>query len=151
MVILLFSKPELFAIEDSLLLVQQYKKSVQESYEMVWIPIPASNSWTDSEKRSFRMMSHSLPWCSIKQPWLLNSAVMAFIKQEWNYEDDQPLMVVLDSNGNVTNSNAMDMVFVWGPRAFPFSASREEELWQYQKCTLQFLVDDIDLLLTKWV
>lgn len=151
MVIILISKPELFPIEDSLFLVQQHNKSVHESYAIVWIPIPVSNSWTESEKRSFRMMSHSLPLFAIKQPWSLNSAVVAFIRQEWNYKEDDPLMVVLDSNGNVTNSNAMDMVFIWGTKAFPFSASREEELWQDQKWTLQFLVDDIDPLLTKWV
>ncbi|PON42302.1 Sieve element occlusion [Parasponia andersonii] len=154
-VIFLISKPGLLTIEESLLLVQQtydspHNKILEGSYEIVWIPISESNSWTDAEKKSFRILSHSLPWYSVKQPWSLNSAAVTFIKQAWNYRDD-PLMVVLDSRGNVSNLNAIDMVFIWGAKAYPFSDSMEKELWQEQNLTLQLLVDEIDPLLTKWV
>ena len=151
----MISKPELLPIEEVFLLVQQtydnpHNKILEESYEIVWIPIPTSNSWTDAEKKSFRILSHSLPWYSIRQPWSLNSALVTFIKQVWNYRED-PLMVVLDSQGKVSNLNAIDMIFIWGVKAFPFSDSREKELWQEQNLTIQLLLDEIDPLLTKWV
>ncbi|PQP95734.1 protein SIEVE ELEMENT OCCLUSION C [Prunus yedoensis var. nudiflora] len=154
-VILLISKPELLSIEESLFLVQQthnhpHKKNAEDSYRIVWVPIPVSNQWTDAEETIFEYLSNSLPWFSIRQPWLLNSAVVKFIKEAWNYKNE-PVMVVLDSQGTVTNPNAIDMLFIWGPKACPFSASREEELWQEQNWTLQFMMDEIDLLLTKWV
>ncbi|KAM6562374.1 hypothetical protein CsatB_022372 [Cannabis sativa] len=154
-VLLLITKPELLPIEELLLLVQQtcdnpYNEILEESYEVVWIPIPDSNSWTDAEKRSFRVLSQSIPWCSIKQPWSLNSGVVTFIKQEWNYRDD-PIMVVLDSQGNLSNLNALDLIFIWGVKAYPFSNSREKELWEEQSWNLQLLVDEIDPLLTNWV
>ncbi|XP_004309997.1 PREDICTED: uncharacterized protein LOC101307557 [Fragaria vesca subsp. vesca] len=43
------------------------------------------------------------------------------------------------------------MLIIWGVIAYPFSASREEELWQEQNWTLKFMVDAIDPILTKWV
>lgn len=154
MVVVLISKPGMLSIEESLFLVQQTyghpgNQTLEGSYEIVWIPILVSDSWTDAEKRSFRLLSHSLPWCSVKHPWSLNSAAVKFIEQEWEYKDSR-LMVVLDSKGKVTNKNAMDMIFVWGPKAYPFSDSRERELWQEQ-WNLQLLVDEIYPLLTKWV
>lgn len=151
----MISKPELFPIEQSLLLVEQthahpHNKSLEESYKIIWVPIPLSSSWTDTEKRNFRILSHYLPWYSIRRPWSLNSAVMKFIQQEWKYKGDT-IMVVLDSQGNVTNLNAIDMVLIWGSRAYPFSVSRETELWREENWTLQLLVDEICPLITNWV
>lgn len=60
-------------------------------------------------------------------------------------------MVVLDSRGMVTNSNAIDMVMSWGARAYPFSASREEELWEEENWTMRLLIDSIDPQLANWV
>lgn len=155
-VILLISKPGFLSTEESLFLVQQtydhpdHNQNLEGiSYEILWIPISVSDSWTDAEKRSFRRISHSLPWCIIKHPWSLHLQAVKFIRKEWKYADNR-IMVVLDSQGNVSNKNAMDMVFVWGPRAYPFSDSREQELL-LEQWTLQLLVDDIDPLLTKRV
>lgn len=60
-------------------------------------------------------------------------------------------MVVLDTNGMVTNSNAMDVIWIWGAKAFPFSLLREKELWEVENWTLQHIINGIDPLLTKWV
>ena len=61
------------------------------------------------------------------------------------------MMVVLDANGVLSNLNAMDMVWIWGAKAFPFSISREKELWEMQDWTLQLILDNVDPLLTSWV
>ncbi|CAN6548843.1 unnamed protein product [Malus baccata var. baccata] len=154
-VILLISRPELLSIEESLFLVQQthnhpHNKDAEASHAIVWVPIPVSSTWTNAEKENFEYLSNSLPWYSIRQPWLLNSAVATFIKEAWYYKSE-PVLVVLNSQGTVTNPNAIDMLFIWGARAYPFSASREKELWQEQNWTLHFLIDEIDPLLTKRV
>nr|XP_011457420.1 PREDICTED: uncharacterized protein LOC101308835 [Fragaria vesca subsp. vesca] len=155
-VILLFSRPEFLPIDETLLLVQQTHnyphdyKNVEGSYKIIWIPIPVSSQWTTADATIFDFLSSILPWYSIRKPWLLNPAVVTFIKQAWNYKNE-PVMVVLDSQGNVTNKNILDMLIIWGVIAYPFSASREEELWQEQNWTLKFMVDAIDPILTKWV
>ncbi|KAI7998310.1 Protein SIEVE ELEMENT OCCLUSION C [Camellia lanceoleosa] len=82
---------------------------------------------------NFDFLSNSLPRFSIRRPWLLSSIVMKSIKQAWDFKE-KPLMVVLDTQGMVTNLNATDMALIW------------EETWN-----LQLLLDGIDLLVAKWV
>ncbi|RVW72607.1 Protein SIEVE ELEMENT OCCLUSION C [Vitis vinifera] len=154
-VICMVSKPEPLPIEELLFLVQQtydhpHHNKLERSYEIVWVPIPSSDTWTEAEERSFDFLCYSLPWYSVRQPWLLCSEVVTFIKQKWNFKDE-PIMVVLDSQGEVTNSNAIDMALIWGDRAYPFSASVEKKLWEEEKWNLQFMIDEIDSLLTKLV
>ncbi|XP_057494097.1 protein SIEVE ELEMENT OCCLUSION C isoform X2 [Actinidia eriantha] len=151
-VMLLITRAELLPIEVLLLLVQQIfdRAKLDRSYEIVWVPIASSDTWTCAEEESFDFLSNSLPWFSIRQPWLLSSIVVKFIKQEWNFNED-PLMVVLDKQGMVTNSNAVDMTLIWGARAYPFSISRENELWEEQTWNLQLLIDGIDPKVAKWV
>ncbi|CAL0320387.1 unnamed protein product [Lupinus luteus] len=154
-VLLLITKPQLFSLEELLLLVQQTcddhsSDSLRDSYKIVWVPLPSSDTWTDAEDTSFNFLSDSLPWYAVWKPRSLSSAVVNYIREEWNYKEE-PLMVVLDSNGKVTNNNALDMVKIWGARSFPFSASKEAELWQDQKLTMQLLLSDINPLLAYWV
>ncbi|XP_024995357.1 protein SIEVE ELEMENT OCCLUSION C [Cynara cardunculus var. scolymus] len=151
-VMLLVSKPDLLPIDQTLLLLQQTKehphnKSIEQDYEIVWVP--SSETWTLDEHMGFDYLSNSLPWLSVRQPWLLNSAVVRMIREEWKFEED-PLMVVLDSVGVASNYNAIDMVLIWGPKAFPFSNSREKELWELEEpWNLQLMFDGIDHFLTK--
>ncbi|KAL7202537.1 hypothetical protein ACSBR1_034083 [Camellia fascicularis] len=154
-VILLVSRPELLPIEVLLLLVQQmfdhpHQVNLQGSYEIVWVPIPSSDTWTDVEEQNFDFLSNSLPWFSIRRPWLLSSIVVKSIKQAWDFKE-KPFMVVLDTQGMVTNLNAIDMALIWGAMAFPFSTSRENELWEEETWNLQLLLDGIDPLVAKWV
>lgn len=125
-------------------------KQIEENYAILWVPIPSANEWSLDEKRTFEFYSSSLPWFSVRQPWALNSAVVNFIKEEWNFKEEA-LMVVLDENGMVTNSNAMDMVWIWGAKAFPFSISREKELWEQEKWSLELIINEISPLLTNGV
>lgn len=155
MVILLISKPELFPAEKIFYLVQRMHdhplhKKIGESYTILWVPIPSSHTWSLTDEMNFGFLSDSLPWFSIRSPWSLHSAVVNFIRQEWSYKDE-PVMVVLSTDGAVTNLNAIDMVWLWGAKAFPFSTSREKELWEQENRILQLLIDGIDPLLTNLV
>ncbi|KAL7610232.1 protein SIEVE ELEMENT OCCLUSION C [Lactuca sativa] len=154
-VMLLVSKPDLLPVDQTLLLLQQthehpHNKNIEQDYEIVWVPISSSETWTLDELISFDYLSNSLPWLSVRQPWLLNSAVMRMIREEWKFEE-KPLMVVFDSHGLVSNYNAMDMVLIWGAKAFPFSEWREKELWEEQKWNLQLMFDGTDQSLTNTV
>ncbi|PHU02909.1 hypothetical protein BC332_28160 [Capsicum chinense] len=154
-VLLLISKPELFSVEEIFYLVRQMHdhplhKKIGGSYAILWVPIPSSHTWSLTDELNFQFLSNSLPWFSIRRPWSLHSAVVNFIRQEWIYKNE-PVMVVLSTDGVVTNLNATDMVWLWGAKAFPFSASREKELWEQENRILQLLIHGIDPLLTNWV
>ncbi|KAK1270300.1 hypothetical protein QJS04_geneDACA004251 [Acorus gramineus] len=64
---------------------------------------------------------------------------------------DEPLMVVLDTEGRVISMNAIDMVMVWGASAYPFSTVNEEQLWRGESWTLKLLMGGIDPVVTQWV
>ncbi|KAF8040737.1 hypothetical protein BT93_B2844 [Corymbia citriodora subsp. variegata] len=154
-VMFLISKSEFPSPEEWLLLVHQannlpQNKTVEGNYDIVWVPISSSCTWTDSEDRSFDYLSNCMPWYSLRRPHLLSPAVVNFIKQSWNYKEE-PIMVVMDAYGAITNLNAVDMLRIWGVKAYPFSSSREEELWEAENWGLQLMFDGIDQLLTFWI
>ncbi|KAJ1392850.1 Sieve element occlusion, N-terminal [Sesbania bispinosa] len=154
-VLLLISNPQLLTMEQLFLLVHQtcdhpFNERLKDSYKIVWVPLPSSDTWTDAEESSFNFLSDFLPWYAIQKPRLLSPAVVKYIREQWNYKDD-PIMVTLDSNGKVTNFNALDMIKIWGAQAYPFSASKEAELWENQNLTMQLLLVDINPLLAYWV
>lgn len=149
------SRPELLPIEVLLLLVQQMhdhpqRLKLEGQYEVVWIPIPSSEALTYNEEQCFEFFSKSLPWYTICQPRSISPIVVKFVQQERNFKED-PLMVVLDTQGKITNLNAFDMAIVWGAVAYPFSISREIELWKEETWNFQLLLHRIDPLVAKWV
>ncbi|EYU22545.1 hypothetical protein MIMGU_mgv1a026947mg [Erythranthe guttata] len=141
-VILLISKPELLPIDKIFLLVQHMTRN-EGSYEIVWLPM--YSKWSVDDVASFEFLSSRLPWLFIRRPWSINPTVVNYIKQEWGFKED-PMMVVLNEKGVVVNSNAMDMVWIWGKKAFPFSSSREKELRENENWTLNFMINGIDSL-----
>jgi len=73
----------------------------------------------------------------------MSSTILNFFKQEWHYKDNEAMLVVIDSNGRFVNMNAMDMVLIWGVKAYPFSVSREDELWKEHGWSINLLLDGI--------
>ncbi|KAL7110368.1 hypothetical protein ACP275_05G021500 [Erythranthe tilingii] len=150
LVILLISKPELLPIDKIFLLVQHMTRN-EGSYEIVWLPISSTCSkWSVDDVASFEFLSSRLPWLFIRRPWSINPTVVNYIKQEWGFKED-PMMVVLNEKGVVVNSNAMDMVWIWGGKAFPFSSSRGKEIRENENWTLNFMINGIDSLLSELV
>ncbi|XP_052484430.1 protein SIEVE ELEMENT OCCLUSION C isoform X2 [Gossypium raimondii] len=154
-VLLLISKPDLLPFEQLFFLVNQtydhpHNDKIEGSYAIIWVPISFYEAWTDAEQKLFDFISNSMPCYLVRQPWSLNSAVVNFMKQEWNY-GGEAIMVVLDSEGMITNLNALDMVFIWGSKAYPFSLSRENELWDGEQWKMQLITNEIHPILTQWV
>ncbi|KAL1207351.1 Protein SIEVE ELEMENT OCCLUSION C [Cardamine amara subsp. amara] len=153
-ILLLLSKPP---VEPLFFLLQQLydhpsNTNTEQNYEIIWIPIPSSQKWTNEEKEIFDFYSNSLPWISVRQPWLMNSKVLNFLRTEWHYGDDEAMVVVIDTNGKVVNMDAMDMVLIWGVKAYPFSVSREDELWEEDnEWSMQLLLDGIHPAFETWV
>ncbi|VVA90981.1 unnamed protein product [Arabis nemorensis] len=155
-ILLLLSKPELLPIEPLLFMLQQLydhpsNTTTEQNYEILWIPIPSSQKWTDEEKGNFNFFSNSLPWISVRRPWLMSSTVLNFLRTEWPYRDGETMVVVMDPKGRVMNMNAMDMVLIWGIRAYPFSVSREDELWEEDGWSMQLLLEGIHPAFETWV
>ncbi|KAG6516196.1 protein SIEVE ELEMENT OCCLUSION C-like [Zingiber officinale] len=138
--------------EKLLLVVQQSEKKIhnrpEEEYEIVWIP--AMFSAQEVERRVYDQVVDILPWYSITEPSNLSSSVMKFIKEVWHFQGDS-MMVALDHGGNVSSLDAFDMVAIWGSKAYPFTTSKERELWEEQRWTMELLLDSIDPLFSYWM
>ncbi|TYJ43366.1 hypothetical protein E1A91_A03G147700v1 [Gossypium mustelinum] len=129
-VLLLISKPDLLPFEQLFFLVNQtydhpHNDKTEGSYAIIWVPISFYEAWIDTEQKWFDFISNSMP-C-------------------------EAIMVVLDSEGMITNFNALDMVFIWGSKAYHFSLSRENELWDGEKWKMQLITNEIHPILTQWV
>ncbi|XP_058071198.1 protein SIEVE ELEMENT OCCLUSION B-like [Magnolia sinica] len=114
-------------------------------YEMVWLPVIDGLAELPIEKeKQFKDLVSSMPWYSVHHPSALNPAVIRFIKEVWNFEK-KPLLVTLDGRGNVVCCNALHMMWIWGNLAFPFTDSKEEDLWkEMQEVVTMLTYDDSD-------
>ncbi|KAJ0074951.1 hypothetical protein Patl1_33331 [Pistacia atlantica] len=70
-----------------------------------------------------------MPWYSVYNPLLIDAAVIFYI-QEVRHSNKKPILVVLDPQGKLVNNNALHMLWIWGSLAFPFTISKEEELFE---------------------
>ncbi|KAF5198033.1 Sieve element occlusion b [Thalictrum thalictroides] len=142
--------------EEELIILKQvyndaYLEKSERPYEMVWLPIvDNSTEWTDAKQERFNRLQSLMPWYSVHHPSLIDPNVIKFIKEQW-YFDKKPLIVVLNPQGLLVCSNAMHMIWIWGIMSFPFSRKREEDLWNEEKWTIEFLIDGIDQSILTWL
>ncbi|XP_058739429.1 protein SIEVE ELEMENT OCCLUSION B-like [Vicia villosa] len=155
-VLLLFSGLE-FSTDELLILEQIYNESKAHTkrqdnrYELVWIPIVDQTSeWTDQKQIQFENLRDSMTWYSVYDPSSISKAVVWFIQSEWKYKN-KPILVVLDAQGRVACPNAIHMMWIWGSAAFPFTSSKEENLWKDETWRLELLVDGIDSEILNWI
>ncbi|XP_061341850.1 protein SIEVE ELEMENT OCCLUSION B [Gastrolobium bilobum] len=155
-VLLLISGLE-FSHDELLILEQIYNESkghasrMDSRYELVWIPImDQSSEWTEAKQRVFESLQETTPWFSVYHPSLISKAVTWFIQREWKYKN-KPIIVVLDPYGRVACPNAIHMMWIWGSAAFPFTSSREKDLWKEETWRLELLVDGIDSEILNWI
>ncbi|VVA33311.1 PREDICTED: SIEVE ELEMENT OCCLUSION [Prunus dulcis] len=91
--------------------------SKTKDYKIVWIPVV--EKWNEKEEKDFYRLRSQMPWYTAKCSCLHISDM----KNKWDYEG-KPILVVMDSDGQVKNRNALRMFGEKGITAFPFYAAR---------------------------
>uniref|UniRef100_A0A7N0T0U9 Sieve element occlusion C-terminal domain-containing protein n=1 Tax=Kalanchoe fedtschenkoi TaxID=63787 RepID=A0A7N0T0U9_KALFE len=131
------------------------KTSVQQDYEIVWVPI-LSGRWTTSSEEKCVKLSQMMSWYMIEHPNFISENTKKFIRRVWKFKM-RPIVVVIDENGDVVCRNVIHMMYIWGPKAFPFTPLRERTLWNSAETRLDSQVFDFDPNITrmledgKWV
>ncbi|XP_038884139.1 protein SIEVE ELEMENT OCCLUSION B-like [Benincasa hispida] len=153
-VLLLISDLDLSVVELSMLdqiyrESRQNKTRTESDYEVVWMPI-VDSPWTEEKQVKFDALLGLMPWYSVAHPSLIESAVIKYVRQVWNFIK-KPLLVVLDPQGKVVNTNAVHMLWIWGSLAYPFTSAREESLWKEETWRLELLVDSVEPLIFQWM
>jgi hypothetical protein len=130
---------------------RMYSTRLERLYELVWVPVADhSIQWTDPMQKRFEILQYTMPWYTVHHPSLIGKLVVKFIKERWRFRS-KPILVALDPQGTVLSPNVIDMMWIWGSNAFPFTTLREEQLWRDEIWRLELLVDSIDPTILNWV
>uniref|UniRef100_A0A7N0ZXE5 Uncharacterized protein n=1 Tax=Kalanchoe fedtschenkoi TaxID=63787 RepID=A0A7N0ZXE5_KALFE len=146
------SSNEVFFLRDTYI---ESKTSVQQDYEVVWVPI-LSGQWTTSSEEKYTKLLRRMSWHMVEHPNFISEETKSFIKQVWKFKR-RPIVVVIDKDGDVVYPNVIHMMYIWGSTAFPFTPQRERTLWNSAEARLYSLVFDFDPNLSrmledgKWV
>ncbi|KAK2636627.1 hypothetical protein Ddye_031419 [Dipteronia dyeriana] len=145
------------SLDELMILEQLYQESRQHStrtesqYEVVWMPVmDRTAQWTEEKQQKFEYVQGTVPWYSIHHPSMVDPAVTRYIKEFWHFKK-KPVLVVLDLQGKVVNTNALHMMWIWGSAAFPFTSAREEALWREEIWRLELLADTVDASIPAWI
>ncbi|KAJ0436121.1 putative sieve element occlusion [Helianthus annuus] len=123
----------------------------ENQYEVVWLPVVPD--LTEDKKNKFEGIRNNMPWYSLFHPSLLRPAVIKYIKEKWHF-NCKPLLVVMDPQGSIVNTNALHMLLLWGSGAFPFTSQKEEALWRDQKTWRVDLLVDVHCIepkISDWI
>ncbi|PON74643.1 Sieve element occlusion [Trema orientale] len=113
----------------------------ESQYEVVWVPI--ADNWTDEKYKSFETLRGHMQWLSIHHPSVVSPMVIRYIKEKWNFHK-KPMLVVMNTQGEIVHRNAMSMMCIWGSEAYPFSTDREKILWENMSWSIELLVYNLD-------
>ncbi|XP_004501847.1 protein SIEVE ELEMENT OCCLUSION B-like isoform X1 [Cicer arietinum] len=151
-VLLLISDLDL-SQEEIMILDNLYKDARSRGethYEMVWIPVVDKATWNEVNKQKFEYLQASMPWYSVRDPFIIEPSVIKYIKEVWNFTK-RAILVALDPHGRLSSQNALHMIWIWGNLAFPFTREKEESLWKQEIWSLELLVDGIDPTVLDWM
>ena len=122
----------------------------QLNYEIVWLPIVDRSTWNDSYQQKNLRLQSIMPWYTVHHPSIVEPAVIKYTREVWRFVK-KPIVVTLDPQGKVTCPNALNMLWIWGNAAFPFSTEKEESLWKAEAWTIELLVYGLQANLSNWV
>ncbi|KAJ0074733.1 hypothetical protein Patl1_33302 [Pistacia atlantica] len=141
---------ELFILKKMYRASQNDPTRAESQYEVVWIPFAhRSTPWTHAKQDQFENCQLRMPWYSVYHPSMIDLAVITYIKKIWDFEEN-PILVLIDPEGKVINNNGLHIIWIWGGRAFPFTSSKEVELWEHETWTFEFLAGSIDAAIPIW-
>uniref|UniRef100_A0A7N0V9M6 Sieve element occlusion C-terminal domain-containing protein n=1 Tax=Kalanchoe fedtschenkoi TaxID=63787 RepID=A0A7N0V9M6_KALFE len=118
------------------------KTSVQQDYEIVWVPI-LSGQWTTSSEEKYTKLLRMMPWHMVEHPKFISEETQKFIRRVWKFKR-RPIVVAIDKNGDVVCRNVIHMMYIWGSKAFPFTPLIERTLWNNAEARLDSLVFNFD-------
>ncbi|XP_057787941.1 protein SIEVE ELEMENT OCCLUSION B-like [Salvia miltiorrhiza] len=151
--VLLFISDLNISHDEIFILTQIYqasRKLAELQYEIVWLPMVEYVEVEEELELKFEGLKKKMPWYTLRHPGLLEPAVVKYVKEEWHYSK-KTILVALDPKGKVSSPNAYHMLWTWGNAAYPFTQTREREIWSSQEWSLKLLVNDIDQTISKWI
>lgn len=136
---------------------QEAQTKGEAQYYVVWIPVvEKTTTWDQETQQKFDQLISLMPWYVVPEPSKIKAEVIKYIKKEWHFENKM-IVVPIDRRGSVQSLNALDMLLIWGNKAYAsiFGEKDQESIWETQKIwTLELLLGGIDnnfSLVLDWV
>lgn len=143
--------PELYILDQMYTESRQHPTRPESQYEIVWLPVgDRSTPWNETKQKQFESLQSMMTWHSVHHPSMIDPAVIKYIKEVWHF-NKKPLLVALDPQGRVVNTNAIHMMWIWGYLAFPFTTAREDALWKEESWRIELLADSIEPQIFTWI
>lgn len=105
----------------SLKLVYEATKK-EDKYKIVWIPIV--KKWNDELRRKFDILRRKMPWHAVN--YFEPLAGMRKIKEDWHF-NGKPIVVVMNEQGDVKNTDALPLIRKSGMMEFPFHKKNNDK------------------------
>ncbi|XP_012472101.1 protein SIEVE ELEMENT OCCLUSION B [Gossypium raimondii] len=128
-----------------------YKERVSfgHNYEIIWLPIVDKKAWND-RCQNISSLQSIMSWYTVSHQFSIKPEVIKYIREVWGFVK-KPIAVTLNQRGKVLCPNALNMMWMWGNLAFPFSSEKEESTWQDKAWTFELLVGRLEPNLSSWV
>ncbi|CAI9785121.1 unnamed protein product [Fraxinus pennsylvanica] len=150
-VLLLISDLDLPQEELNILHLIYNQQVMRHEYEVLWLPIvDNAMSMSPTQERQFLDLRSSMPWYSVDHPSFVDQVAIRYFREIWNFVH-MPMLVVLDPQARVSNTNALPVMWIWGGHAFPFTKQRELDLWSESTWNMDLLTDSIDPRIQEWI
>ncbi|MBA0735933.1 hypothetical protein Gogos_019734, partial [Gossypium gossypioides] len=139
------SQEEIRALE----VVYKTRVSSGHNYEIIWLPIVDKTAWNDGCQKISSLQS-IMSWYTVSHQFSIKPSVIKYIREVWGFVK-KPIAVTLNPQGKVLCPNALNMMWMWGNSAFPFSSEKEESTWQAKAWTFELLIGRLEPNLSSWV
>ncbi|XP_054822694.1 protein SIEVE ELEMENT OCCLUSION B-like [Prosopis cineraria] len=99
-----------------------------KNYQILWIPM--GNKYDEAEKKEFNERRSKMAWYVLQDLFEIKGRKL--METEWHYMG-KPMVVVVNTRGEVVHMNALYMISTWKMEAFPFRTETEDKLFQNWK------------------
>ncbi|KAK7268781.1 hypothetical protein RIF29_21490 [Crotalaria pallida] len=124
-------------VRDEILLLNSIYKRLQENpkiikgfnkedFKILWVPVV--DDWDDNRKNKYMDLRKDIKWYVLEYFSELPGIGIVKEKLKYDIEKKDPIISVINPQGDIINENAKPIIFQWGIDAFPFRKEDAEDL-----------------------
>ncbi|KAE9589757.1 putative sieve element occlusion [Lupinus albus] len=125
------------SVRDEIILLNSIYKRLQENpkvvkgfnkedFNILWVPVV--DDWNDNIKNKFKELRKEIKWYVLEYFTELPGIGIIQEKLKYDNEKKDPIISLINPQGDIINENAKPIIFQWGIEAFPFRKEDAEDL-----------------------
>ncbi|OIW01789.1 hypothetical protein TanjilG_03927 [Lupinus angustifolius] len=125
------------SVQDEIFLLNSIYKRLQENpkvvkgfnkedFKILWVPVV--DDWNDNRKNKFNELRKEIKWYVLEYSSELPGIGLIHEILKYDIEKKDPIISLINPQGDIMNENAKPIIFQWGIEAFPFRKEDAEDL-----------------------